>query len=232
MEQPDIHRCIEPASPATLLSLGVQPQAPLVVQVAHLVPHKDPLNFVRAVATARTRIPSLQALLVGDGPLRGEVESAVRKLGLTDTLHITGYRTDADALLAAADVAVLSSREEGLGSVLLDALLLGKPVAATRAGGIPEVIEHGVTGLIAAVNDPQALGDHIAALLSDRALATRFGAAARSRAAEFSVERMTERTLAVYERVLARTSPDGLEDTKRRTEAATRTSSASSTRAP
>src|SRR5205814_1164112 len=93
----DIHRCIEPASPETLLSLGVQQQAPLVVQVAHLVPHKDPLNFVRAVATARTRIPSLQALLVGDGPLRGEVESAVRKLGLTDTLHITGYRTDADA---------------------------------------------------------------------------------------------------------------------------------------
>ena len=81
------------------------------------------------------------------------------------------------------------------------------------------------------MSDPQALGDHIAALLTDRALAGRLGAAARSRVAEFSVERMTDRTLAVYERVLARNSPDGRDDTKRRTDAATRTRSASSSRA-
>ena len=205
--------------------------APLAVQVAQLVPHKDPLNFVHAVATARTRVATLQALLVGEGPLRADVERAVRDLGLADTLYLAGYRDDADEIIAAADVAVLSSREEGLGSVLLDALLLSKPVAATRAGGIPDVVEHGVTGLLAPVSDPQALGDHIAALLTDRALGGRLGAAARSRVAEFSVERMTDRTLAVYERVLARNSPDGRDDTKRRTDAATRTRSASSSRA-
>src|SRR5437868_3349799 len=148
-----------------------------------------------------------------------------------DKIVVVPDRADADEIIAAADVAVLSSREEGLGSVLLDALLLGKPVAATRAGGIPDVVEHGVTGLLAPVSDPQALGDHIAALLTDRALGGRLGAAARSRVADFSVERMTDRTLAVYERVLARNSPDGRDDTKRRTDAATRTRSASSTRA-
>ena len=227
----DVHRRIVAASPETLASLGVRSGAPLAVQVAQLVPHKDPLNFVHAVATARTRVATLQALLVGEGPLRADVERAVRDLGLADTLYLAGYRDDADEMIAAADVAVLSSREEGLGSVLLDALLLGKPVAATRAGGIPDVVEHGVTGLLAPVSDPQALGDHIAALLTDRALAGRLGAAARSRVAEFSVERMTDRTLAVYERVLARNSPDGRDDTKRRTDAATRTRSASSSRA-
>ena len=228
----DIHRRVLPAAADTLTSLGVRRGAPLVVQVAQLVPHKDPLNFVRAVAAARDRVPTLQALLVGEGELRMEVENSVRALGLTGTLHVAGYRHDADALLAAADVIVLSSREEGMGSVLLDALLFGKPIAATRAGGIPDVVEHDVTGLLAGVGDAPVLGANIATLIEDRALAQRLGTAARSRAAEFSVERMTDRTLAVYERVLARPPLDGRDAANRLADAATRTSSASSTRAP
>lgn len=227
----DVRRTIVPASPATLSSLGVVTGAPLVVQVAQLVPHKDPLNFVRAVAAARERVPSLQALLVGDGPLRGELARAVASLGLGATLHLGGYRQDADALLAAADVVVLSSREEGMGSVLLDALFLGKPIAATNAGGIPEIVEHERTGLLAPVEDASALGAHIATLLTDRTLATRLATAARARAADFSVERLADRTLAVYERALGRTPPLEREPTNRRTEAATVASSASSTRA-
>lgn len=228
----DVHRVIAPAAPETLSSLGARPGAPLVVQVAQLVPHKDPLNFVSAVAAARERVPSLQALLVGDGPLRLAVADAVRALHLEGTLHATGYRQDADALLAAADVVVLSSREEGMGSVLLDALFLGKPVAATRAGGIPEVISHGETGLLSPVADASALGAQIASLLEDRPLAARLAAAARARAEHFSIERLTDRTLAVYERVLSGAPVDDLDATKRRTDAAMRASSLSSTRAP
>jgi L-malate glycosyltransferase len=130
---------------------------------------------------------------------------------------------------------VLSSREEGLGSVLLDALVLGKPIAATRAGGIPEVIEDGVSGLLADVGDPVALGNEIARLLTDRALGLRLGLGARARATEFSVERMTDRTLAVYASVLdstRRAGSDGRDATSRRTADAMRTSSDSSTRAP
>ena len=226
----DTRRVITPATPGTIESLGVRPGAPLVIQVAQLVPHKDPLNFVRAIAAARDQVPSLQALLVGDGPLASDVAATVRVLGLEGTLHAVGYRQDADALLAAADVVVLSSREEGMGSVLLDALLLGKPIAATRAGGIPEVVTDGETGLLAAVNDPRALGAQIAALVQDRALATRLAAAARARADDFSLECLTDRTLAVYERVLSGLPLD-LDATDRRTDAATRASSVSSTRA-
>jgi glycosyltransferase involved in cell wall biosynthesis len=227
----DTRRVIAPSSLETLASLGVRVGAPLVVQVAQLVPHKDPLNFVRAIVAARDRAPTIQALLVGDGPLRDEVAEAVRELGLEETLHATGYRQDADALLAAADVVVLSSREEGMGSVLLDALFLGKPVAATRAGGIPEVIVHGASGLLAPVADPRALGAHIASLLEDRALASRLAATARARADDFSIDRLTDRTMEVYERVLSGAPFGDLAATSRRTDAATRTSSASSTRA-
>lgn len=227
----DTRRVIAPAAPETLASLGVRPGAPLVVQVAQLVAHKDPLNFVRAIAAARERVPALQALLVGDGPLRAEVANAMHTLGLEGTLHATGYREDADGLLAAADVVVLSSREEGMGSVLLDALFLGKPVAATRAGGIPEVVVDGITGLLAPVSDWRALGAQIASLLEDRALAARLGAAARARADDFSIERLTDRTLAVYERVLSGARFDALDATNLRTDAATRASSVSSTRA-
>ena len=228
----DTHRVIAPTPPETLASLGVSPGAPLVVQVAQLVPHKDPLNFVHAVAAARDRVPSLQALLVGDGPLRAEVAEAIRALHLEGSLHATGYRQDPDALLAAADVVVLSSREEGMGSVLLDALFLGKAVAATRAGGIPEVIQHGITGLLAPVNDASALGEQIALLIEDRALALRLANAARARAQDFSIERLTDRTVAVYERVLSGAPLDDLDATNRRTDAAMRASSLSSTRAP
>jgi glycosyltransferase involved in cell wall biosynthesis len=227
----DIYRRLEPASPQTLASLGIPAGAPLVVQVAQLVPHKDPLNFVRAIAEARRRVPSVQGLLVGDGPLRHDIERAIQDLALTDSFHLAGYREDADALLAASSVVVLSSREEGLGSVLLDALLLGKAIAATRAGGIPDVIEHGVTGLLASIAAPSDLGDHIASLLLDRALATRLQNAARERAKEFSVDRMTDRTLAVYERVLSGSSGDRAA-TSRRTDAATRARSSDSIRAP
>lgn len=198
----DVHRVVEPSSPAVLRALGVA-EGPLVVQVAQLVGHKDPVNFVRAVARARESVPGVQALLVGDGPLRPAVEAEIAALKLEGVAHLAGYRTDADALLASANVACLSSREEGMGSVLLDSLAFGLPIAATRAGGIPEVVIHGECGLLARPGDPQALGDAIATLLGDRALAQRLGDAARRRAAAFSVEIMTDRTQEVYERVVA-----------------------------
>jgi len=115
---------------------------------------------------------------------------------------VAGYRTDADALLAAADVVTLSSEEDALPSVLFDALFCGKPICATRAGGVPEIIEHGVSGLLSPVADPLALGESIAAVVSDPALAQALSAGARARASEFSIERSVGRTLAVYERVI------------------------------
>jgi L-malate glycosyltransferase len=199
----DVGRVVARATPEALASLGVSANGRLIVQVAQLVGHKDPLNFVRAMARVVELVPGAQGLLVGDGPLRSDVEREVHRLGLESSVRLAGYRTDADSLLAAADVACLSSREEGMGSVLLDALAFGVPVAATRAGGIPEVIVDEECGLLADIEDPRALGDAIGRLIRDDALRARVRANAKPRANEFSVERMTDRTIAVYESVLA-----------------------------
>lgn len=222
----DVHRSATPADRATLESLGVTAGAPLVVQVAQLVGHKDPLNFVRAMKRVHEDVPSVQALLVGDGPVRPAVAREIADLGLTKIVHLAGYRTDADSLLAAADVACLSSREEGMGSVLLDALVFALPIAATRAGGIPEVIIDGECGVLADVGDPIALGAAISRLLRDTEFAARMRDGAKRRADEFSLERMTDRTIEVYERVLNRAGRAP------RTIAANSPSSASVTRAP
>ncbi|HEX8726400.1 MAG TPA: glycosyltransferase family 4 protein [Gemmatimonadaceae bacterium] len=199
----DVHRDVPPASAETLAGLGVPPGAPVAVQVAQLVGHKDPLNFVRAMAHAHALAPALHGLLVGDGAMRPAVEAEIRNLNAGAYVHLAGFRTDADALIAAATEFVLSSREEGLGSVLLDALFLGRPIAATRAGGIPEVVRDGVDGLLVPTRDPEALGAAIARLVNDRSLAGRLGDAARERAEQFSVERMTDGTERVYQAVLA-----------------------------
>jgi glycosyltransferase involved in cell wall biosynthesis len=197
----DMHRTVHPASREMLATLGVATNAPLVVQVAQLVGHKDPVNFVRAIAALRAIVPDAQALMVGEGPLRFDVEREIEQLELHELVHLAGYRTDADEILAAASVATLSSREEGMGSVLLDALAFGLPIAATNAGGIPEVVVDGESGLLAPVGDPVALGKAIGRLLLEPELAARIARNARARANDFSVERMTDRTIEVYDAV-------------------------------
>jgi glycosyltransferase involved in cell wall biosynthesis len=193
---------VTPASRETLESLGVHAGSPLIVQVSQLVQHKDPLTFVAAIDAARVRVPSLKAVLVGDGPLRADVERAVTERSLGDQLRVAGYRTDADALLASADIVTLSSEEDALPSVLFDALFCGKPVCATSAGGVPEIIEDGVSGLLSPVHDAAALGAAIARVLTNPTLAASLSTGSRERATEFSIERSVGQTIAVYERVL------------------------------
>jgi glycosyltransferase involved in cell wall biosynthesis len=199
----DLARVVGPASQETLAQLGVPPGAPLVVQVAQLVGHKDPLTFVAAMACVHARVPGAHAIMVGDGALAGAVAGAVREAGLESVLHVAGYRTDADRLIAAADVVTLSSREEGMGTVLLDAMAFGGAIAATVAGGIPEVVSDGVTGLLAPIGDGPALGAAIARLLVDDGLREQLRGAARVRVRDFSVEATAVRTLDVYRQVLA-----------------------------
>jgi L-malate glycosyltransferase len=199
----DLTRVIPPASAETLTSLGVAAGAPLVVMVAALVGHKDPLTFVRAMDVARRTIPGVQALMVGEGELRPNVEREIAALGLGGCVHLAGYRTDADSLMSVADVVALSSSDDGIGGVVIDAMSFGKPVAATAAGGIPEAVANGETGLLVPIGNAAALGNAIARLLADRTLAEQMGANGIRRAPLFSIDNTVARTLEVYERVLA-----------------------------
>jgi glycosyltransferase involved in cell wall biosynthesis len=119
-------------------------------------------------------------------------------------VRLAGFRRDAVELLAAADVAVLSSRDEGLGTTLLDAMLAGVPVVATAAGGVPEVVRDGVDGLLVPVGDGVALGAAIQRVLREAGLGTALVAAARERVKQFSIERTVDGTLEVY-RAIERT---------------------------
>lgn len=197
-------RLAAPATVELLESFGVPAGAPLAVLVASLSDAKDPSTFVRAIAAARREVPSLHALLVGDGPLRDALAAEITSLGLDDSVHLVGFRTDAEALEAAASVVVLTSRSlEGTPGVLIDALALGKPIVATNVGGVPEVIEHEVSGLIVPPGDAEALGRSIARVLLDASLAARLRVGAKARAPQFSIEHTVDRTMDVYRELLA-----------------------------
>ena len=120
--------------------LRLEEKTPLAVNAAALVDHKDQRTLLRAAEHARQREPGLHWVIAGDGPLRGALHAEITRLGLADRVHLVGYIDRVDALITEASVFVMSSKEEGFGSVLLNALALGRPIVATAAGGIPEVL--------------------------------------------------------------------------------------------
>jgi glycogen synthase len=157
-------------------------------------------------AAARLRTPGAEVVLVGDGPARAQVEAQSRRLGVGRRVHVTGFvaHDRAPAVLASADLLVLPSVYEELGTVLVEALQVGLPAVATNVGGIPEVVEHGRTGLLVNPGDPAALAEAIDAVLGDPEMASRMAAAARERAEEYDWERVADEVRALYDEVAAR----------------------------
>ncbi len=124
----------------TRRQLGIPAAAPLVVNAAALTGEKDHRTLIRAAHYARVRRPDLHWVIAGEGRLRDSLTAEIARLGLGDRVHLMGYVDRIDALIAEASVFVLSSTTEGLGSVVLNALALGRAVVATAAGGIPEIL--------------------------------------------------------------------------------------------
>ncbi|MFO7273404.1 MAG: glycosyltransferase family 4 protein [Bacillota bacterium] len=141
-------------------------------------------------------------ILGGDGSQRQALAARVEKEGLP--VELTGFVADVPAFLGRTGVFVLPSRSEGLGLVAVEAMAAGRPVVATRVGGLPEVVVDGETGFLVEPEDPEALARAIRALLADPARAARMGAAGRERVRKlFSAERMAEATAALYEELIA-----------------------------
>ncbi len=187
-----------PGGEGALAELGVPRGAPVVGNVAALTDHKDHTTLVEAMALARPRVPEARLVICGEGPLRGPIEARVRERGLADRVVFAGFRPDLDRLMPAFSVFCLSSHLEGLGTSLLDAMAFGRPVVATAAGGIPEAVEDGVNGRLAAPRDARGLADALVEVLTDDARRLALGAAGRRRFLErFTAERMVEATVAV-----------------------------------
>ena len=185
-------------------SLGIPSDAPLVVCAARLEPEKDVASLVASMRHVREVLPNAHCLLAGTGTLRADLEEQIRGLGLGDAVHLLGFRPDALALIAAADLFVLPSLAEPFGLAILEAMALGKPVVATRAGGPLEIVVEGETGLLVPPASPPALAEAILGLLSDPAEASRLGANGLARfKACFTADRMAQETAGVYVRVTA-----------------------------
>jgi len=214
---------IDAAPPADVRAAFWLPHgAPLVGNVAALVPHKGQRYLVEAAALVVRRMPDARFLIVGDGELRATLEQAVRREQLEKHVIFTGFRPDVVSLIKGFDLFVMSSVTEGLGTSLLDAMAASRPVVATRTGGIPEVVVDGETGLLVPPRDAPALAEAIIRLLGDESLRAAFGRAGRQRVERrFSADRMVAATLAVYESLAGR-SP-GADTPGRRPAGRTRT---------
>jgi glycogen(starch) synthase len=174
------------------------PGRPRVVFLGRIVGQKGVATLVRAVARLRTT--GAQILFVGDGAQRARIERLARELGVADRIRITGFVSHdrVPAVLASADLLVLPSDYEELGTVLLEAMQAGLPVVASRVDGIPEVVEDGVSGLLVPPGEPQALADAIDAVLSDPALAHRLAANASTHAGDHDLDHIAAQIHDLY----------------------------------
>jgi glycosyltransferase involved in cell wall biosynthesis len=198
----DIGR-VEAAPPASLHEeLWLPHHAPIVGNVAALVPHKGQRHLIEAAMLVLPQVPDARFVIAGTGELRPALERQIREHHLEKHVILAGFRPDILSLHKAFDIFVMSSVTEGLGTSVIDAMACGKPVVATTAGGIPEVVVHGETGFLVAPRDHEGMARAITSLLQDEELRLRMGEAGRARArTRFSAGRMVKDTLRVYERV-------------------------------
>jgi glycosyltransferase involved in cell wall biosynthesis len=166
--------------------------------VNRLSPQKDPLTLVRGLARTLRERPLARLLVIGDGPLRAEVEREVAILGVAPQVIMVGLRRDIPRLLAALDAFVSTSRWEGLPRTVLQAMATGLPVLATSADGVVDVVEDGASGLLVRPGDAAALGLAALRLVDDDALRTALVARARLRLPEFDATRMVGQLEELY----------------------------------
>jgi glycosyltransferase involved in cell wall biosynthesis len=174
-----------------------------VVMIGRLVPQKNPQLFVAAAAAVRAAMPGgcdIRFLLIGDGPLRAQVEADVAAAGLQECCTVMGERRDTPELLRQADLFWLTSGWEGLPNVVLEAMASGLPVVATDVGGTRELIRHGQDGFLIKAGDRDALVAHSLELLRDGEKRRQCSCAARARAEAFAPQRMVTAMQELYVR--------------------------------
>jgi glycosyltransferase involved in cell wall biosynthesis len=171
----------------------------IIGTVARMTEAKDHGNLLRAFAAIRGQEQGVRLLLVGDGELRGEIESLIASLGLGDAVELTGKRSDIAQLLAGMDIFVLSSRREGFPVSIIEAMASGRTVVATDVGGVREIIDDGVDGVIVPPEDDASLAAALLSLVRDPDRRSRLGASAEKRAAmNFSDQAMIRRYMRLF----------------------------------
>jgi glycosyltransferase involved in cell wall biosynthesis len=209
-----------PAKRVRFLANGITPEAPtpgrdlrtelgigsgpLIGAVGSMRAQKAYDNLIRAAVDLRKDHPDLHVLIVGDGPEKPRLETLVHELGVDDAIVMPGRRLDVPDLIAELDVAVCASHFEGSPLAVMEYMEAGLPIVATRVGGVPDLLEDGIHGLLVEPGNPEALTTAINDLLTDRARASALGERARERRRrEFSLDAMVHNVEALYEELLA-----------------------------
>ena len=186
--------------------LGIGPEDPVVTTVGFLRRPKTMDVLAEAAARIAPRFPGLKVLIVGEGDDRPVYEALIERLGMQDTVKLLGLRSDVPDLLAASNVAVLSTNHEGSPLSVMEYMDAGLPVVASRVGGIPDLIDDGVHGLLVEPQDPAGLGDAIARVLGDPEEARLMGERGRERRRrEFDIDVMVENLQDLYLELFAAT---------------------------
>jgi len=184
--------------------------APVVGNVAALVPHKGQRHLIEAAHLVVQQVPDARFIILGEGELREHLERQVREHHLEKHVLLPGFRADVLGCVKGFDLFVMSSVTEGLGTSLLDAMACSKAIVATTAGGIPEVVADGRTGILVPPHDHHRMAEAIVGLLQDSALRGRMGAAGFARCRElFTAEKMVAATAELYRRVAGRVRGGG-----------------------
>jgi glycosyltransferase involved in cell wall biosynthesis len=190
---------VEGPSGALRDQLGLPAGTPLVGVVGRLVGVKDHATALAAMA----HLPGVHLAVIGDGDLRGALEAEAARLGLAGRVHFTGWSPDVPAAVSDLDVVVLCSKNEGTPVSLIEASAASRPIVATAVGGVPSVVEDGVTGRLVPPGDPAALAAGIREALADAEQARRWGAAGRARVdRRFGAERLLDDMRRIYEGLL------------------------------
>ena len=188
---------------ALRIEMGLPLDRPIIGNIAALVGHKDQATLLRAARIVADKRPDALFVVIGEGDLSEELLRQQRELRLESVVQFKGFIPQAQRFMRAFDVFAMSSNMEGRGGIVLDAFAARVPVVSTNAGGLPELVRDGETGLLVRVGDSGAMAAAILGLLDNGNLAARVTARARAWVEEeFVVERMAERYLKLYREVL------------------------------
>lgn len=190
--------------------IGVPSDATVVVGAFRLSDEKRPLLFVETAAQAMSRFPDLHAVLMGDGPLRPDIEKRISSLGLTQKFHLLGRRNDLAKVMSSMDVFLHTAWWEGTPNVVLEAQQLGLPVVVSDGGGSADAVDHGQTGLLVNREDEAGIAAALVRVLEDLAGWTAKAQRGPQFIAErFAIDRMVDETLAVQRNAIgARVEPE------------------------
>lgn len=198
-----IYPGIKAADEPKVLALAVDKPAQVIGTSTRLVPIKGVTYLVQAMALLVKEFPDLRLEIAGEGPERRGLEKQVEQLGLLNNVTFLGWQTSTEKVMANWDVYVQPSLEEGFGVAPVEAMTVGLPVVAAAVGGLPEVVQDGVTGWLVAPGDSISLAARVRELLSNPQQRRMMGAAGQARARScFSVERMIREVSEVYEDVI------------------------------